>query len=121
MIGSDCNMAKRIGMVEQAVTNMPIHVKNFATMNEYLFNKLYVTARPRFNFDYPQVTAPGIMPKAGDIVCHISKKAQVGRARTGVQTGVISAVNYTFSQDNDSVLGLRKLQIGTTGILRGSY
>jgi hypothetical protein len=121
MIASDCNMAKRIGMVEQTVTNMPIHVKNFTSMNEYLYNKLYITARPRFNFDYPEVTAPGTMPKAGDICCHISKKAQIGRARTGVQTGVISSVNYTFGQDADSILGLRKLAISTSGILRGSY
>lgn len=121
MIGSDRNTAKRIGMVEQTITNMPIHVKTFQTMAEFMYNKLYIAARPRFNFDYPSVTVPGQMPKAGDIVCHVSKKAQVGRARTPIQTGVISAVNYQFGQDSDSVLGLRKLAISTTGILRGSY
>lgn len=120
-IASDCNMSKRIGMVEQTVTNIPIYVKKFQSMQEYLFNKLYVMARPRFNFDYPSVTAPSTMPKAGDLVCHVSKKAQVGRARTAVQIGVISAINYEFGQDSDSILGLRKLSVGTTGILRGSY
>lgn len=120
-IGSDCNTSKRIGMVEQTVSNIPIYVKKFQSIQEYLFNKLYVTARPRFNFDYPSVTAPSTMPKAGDLVCHVSKKAQVGRSRTAVQIGVISAINYEFGQDSDSVLGLRKLSVGTTGILRGSY
>lgn len=121
MIGSDRNTGKRIGMVEQTITNMPVHVKTFQTMAEYMYNKLYIMAKPRFNFDYPSVTVPTTMPKAGDICVHISKKAQVGRSRTPLQTGVISAVNYTFGQDNDSVLGLRKLSIATTGILRGSY
>jgi hypothetical protein len=121
MISSDANEAKRIGLVEQAVTNMPVYVKNLAAMNEYMFKKLYVTARPRFNFDFPSVTAPGLLPKAGDIVCHVSKKAQVGRARAAMQTGVIASVNYQFAQDADSVLGLRKLAVATTGILRGSY
>lgn len=121
MIASDRNTGKRIGMVEQAVTNMPVHVKTFQTMAEFMYNKLYVMARPRFNFDYPSVTVPGQMPKAGDICVHVSKKAQVGRARTALQTGVIAAVNYQFGQDNDSVLGLRKLAIATTGIVRGTY
>jgi len=121
LISSDRNTAKRIGIVEQSVSNMPVHVKNLIAMNEYMFNKLYVVARPRFNFDFPSVTVPTQLPKAGDICCHVSKKAQVGRPRTGLQTGVIANVNYQFGQDNDSVLGLRKLSVSTTGILRGSY
>jgi hypothetical protein len=121
MIASDRNSGKRLGMVEQTVTNMPVHVKNFASMNEYLYNKLYTVAKPHFNFDYPSVTVPTTLPKGGDICCHVSKKAQVGRARTPLQMGVIASVQYNFGQDSDSVLGLRRLSIATTGILRGSY
>lgn len=121
MIATDRNTAKRIGIVEQVVTNMPVHVKNFASMGEYFMNKLYTVAKPRFNFDYPTVSVPITLPKAGDICVHVSKKAMIGRSRTPIQTGVISAVAYSFGQDNDSILGLRKLSIATTGILRGSY
>jgi hypothetical protein len=120
-IASDKNMEKRIGMVEQSISNIPPHVKTLQTMNEYLFNKLYVMGRPRFTFDYPALTLPSVIPKAGDICVHVSKKAQVGRARTPVQTGIITQVTYDFGQDSDSILGLRKIGLTTNGVLRGSY
>lgn len=120
-IASDCNMRKRIGMVEQVIGNIPPHVKTFQTMTEFMFNKLYVMARPRFTFEYPDLTLPNIMPKAGDICAHVSKKAGIGVRRGVVQTGVITEVSYDFGQDSDSVLGLRRLSIETNGVLRGSY
>lgn len=120
-IASDRNMAKRIGMVEQVISNIPPHVKTFQSMNEYMFNKLYIMSRPRFTFDYPSLTLPSVMPKAGDITVHVSKKANIGKARTPVQTGIITQVTYDFGQDSDSILGLRRLSLETNGILRGSY
>jgi hypothetical protein len=120
-IATDRNNAKRLGIVEQVISNLPPHVKTFQTLNEYMFNKLYVMAKPRFTFDYPSLTLPEIMPKAGDILCHVSVKAGVGVRRNPIQTGIITQVTYDFSQSSDSILGLRRLSLTSTGVLRGSY
>jgi len=121
MICSDRNTAKRIGAVEQVISNVPAHVKNITTFNEYMFGKIYQMAKPRFTFDYPSLTVGSVMPKAGDIAVHISQKAGVGVRRNPVQTGIITQVTYDFTQDSESILGLRKVSLTTTGILRGSY
>jgi hypothetical protein len=120
-VAHDRNMSNKIGVVEKAISSIPTHVKTKQTMNEYLFNKLYVAAKPRFMFDFPSVTMPNKMPKAGDVVCHVSTKANVGLKISPVQTGVIDQVSYDFAQGDDGVLGLRKLGLSTTGIRRGYY
>jgi hypothetical protein len=120
-VAHDRNMSNRLGIVERVISDIPTHIKKAQTLNEYLYNKLYYAAKPRFTFDFPSVTMPNRIPKAGDIVAHVDSKARVGTIEGAVQTGVISSVGYTFDQGQDDVLGLRRLSLSTTGIRRGSY
>ena len=64
---------------------------------------------------------PGKIPKAGDIVCHVDRRANIGLRNAPLQTGIITQVSYDFGQDADGVLGLRKLSLSTTGVRRGYY
>ncbi len=120
-VAHDRNMSNKIGVVERAITSLPTHLTTLQTIDEYLYNKLYVAAKPRFTFDFPSVSMPNKMPKAGDIVCHVDKRANVGIRTAPIQTGVITQVSYDFAQGSDESLGLRKLGLSTSGIRRGYY
>jgi hypothetical protein len=122
-VAHDRNMSGRIGVVERVMSAIPTHIKTRQTLNEYLYNKLYFAAKPRFTFDFPSVTMPNKIPKAGDIITHVDTKARVGTQTTPVQTGVVSSIQYSFEQGKgqDDALGLRRLSLSTTGIKRGSY
>ena len=123
-VAHDFNMANRIGVVERAITSIPQHIKTKQTLNEYLFNKLYFASKPKFTFDFPSLTMPNKLPKAGDICAHVDSRANVGLKTAPIQTGVVSSVQYTFEQGSggqNDTLGLRKLAVTTTGIKRGSY
>ena len=120
-VAHDRNMSNRLGVVEKVITGIPTHIKTAQVLREYLANKLYYAAKPRFTFDFPSVSMPNKLPKAGDIVAHVDTKANVGLRNAPVQTGVISSVSYDFAQGDDGVLGLRKIGLQTTGIRRGSY
>jgi hypothetical protein len=122
-VAHDFNMANRLGVVERAITSIPQHIKTKQTLNEYLFNKLYFASKPKFTFDFPSVTMPNKLPKAGDICAHVDSRANVGLRMAPIQTGVVSSVQYTFEQGSgqNDALGLRKLAVTTTGIKRGSY
>lgn len=122
-IAHDRNMSGRIGVVERIMTEIPTHIKKAQTLNEYLFNKLYFAAKPRFTFGFPSVSMCNKLPKAGDIVAHVDSMTNVGTQNGPIQTGVISSVQYSFEQGKgqDDALGLRRLSVSTTGIKRGSY
>jgi hypothetical protein len=120
-VAEDKNMSKRLGMVERVVSDIPTHVRTAQTMNEYLFARLFTASKPRFTFDFPAVSIPTKIPKAGDIVAHVSKKAGVGTKSSPLQTGVIMSVNYEFRQDDEGIIGLTKMGLSTTGIRRGYY
>jgi hypothetical protein len=107
--------------VERVMSDIPTHVRTEQTMNEYLFAKLFTASKPRFTFDFPSVTIPTKIPKAGDLVTHVSRKANVGTKTTPVQTGVVMSVTYDFRQDDEGVIGLTKMGLSTTGIRRGYY
>src|SRR6266496_3440894 len=66
-VAHDRNASGKIGVVEKAITGLPSYVIDLQTINEYLYNKLYISSKPRFTFDFPSVTMPGKIPKAGDI------------------------------------------------------
>jgi hypothetical protein len=120
-VAHDRNASGKIGVVEKALTAVPSYIIDLQTTNEYLFNKLYVSSKPRFTFDFPAVTMPNKIPKAGDIVCHVDRRANVGLRSSPLQTGIITQVSYDFAQGSDGVLGLRKLGLSTTGVRRGYY
>jgi hypothetical protein len=120
-VAHDRNMSNRLGIVERVISGIPTHIKTAQTLNEYLYNKLYYAAKPRFTFDFPSVSMPNRIPKAGDICAHVDTKCNVGTMNGAIQTGVISSVQYSFEQGSDDALGLRRLSLSTTGIRRGSY
>lgn len=122
-IAHDKNMSNRMGIVERIVSGLPTHIKNKQTLDEYLYNQIYFSAKPRFTFDYPSLTMSNKLPKAGDIVAHVDSRVNVGINNAPVQTGLISSVRYSFAQGSgqNDALGLRKLALKTTGIKRGSY
>jgi hypothetical protein len=122
-IAHDRNMSNRLGVVEKRVTSVPTYVKTAQTLREYMFNKIYYSAKPRFTFEFPSVSMPNRIPKAGDIVSHVDTRAHSGLKDAPIQTGVITQVRYAFIQRGgiNDVLGLRKLALTTTGIKRGSY
>jgi hypothetical protein len=120
-VAEDKNMSKRLGMVERVVSDLPPHIRTKQTMDEYLFAKLFTASKPRFTFDFPAVSIPTKIPKAGDIVAHVAKKAGVGTKTSPLQTGVIMSVSYEFRQDDEGIIGLTKLGLSTTGIRRGYY
>lgn len=120
-VAQDKNMSARLGVVERVVSDLPSHIRTKQTMDEFLFNKLFTASKPRFVFDYPAVTIPNTVPKAGDICAHVSQKAKVGTKRSPLQVGVILSVNYDFNQDDEGVFSLTKMGLSTTGIRRGYY
>lgn len=120
-IAADINGFNRIAMVEKTLTGLPDHIKTQQTMSEYMFAKLYTSSKPKFTFDFPSVSIPNILPKAGDLVCHVDTLTGVGTANNAIQTGIISQINYNFKEDESGVIGLRKLALSTSGIKRGTY
>jgi hypothetical protein len=122
-IAHDRNMSNRLGVVERVITGIPTHIKTKQTLNEWLFNRLYVVAKPKFTFDYPSLSMCNKLPKAGDICVHVDNPANVGLRDAPIQTGVISTVRYSFGRGKGQtdVIGLSRLSISTTGIKRGSY
>src|SRR6266496_2776180 len=120
-VAHDRNASGKIGIVERAITGLPSYVIDLQTINEYLYNKLYISSKPRFTFDFPSVTMPNKIPKAGDICCHVDRRANVGLRGSPLQTGIITQVSYDFNQGSDGVLGLRNLALSTTGVRRGYY
>jgi hypothetical protein len=123
MVSEDTNMSNRLGVVERVATGIPTHVKTAQTLNEFLFNVTYFSSKPRFIFDYPSVTIPNKIPKAGDLIAHVDTRTNVGMRTSPYQTGVIASVRYSFEQSKarNSPLGLKRLALTTTGIKRGSY
>lgn len=123
VIAEDRNMSNRLGVVERVTTGIPAHIKTAQTLNEYLFNTVYFAAKPRFTYDFPSVSIPNKLPKAGDIIAHVDLRTNVGLKGSPIQTGVIASIRYNFTQSRsaNSPLGLKRLAISTTGIKRGSY
>ena len=64
---------------------------------------------------------PNRIPKAGDVLCHYDTTMRVGTSSTPVQTSIITNARFEFGQDNDGVLGLRKLGLSTLGLRKGYY
>jgi hypothetical protein len=119
--GNDRNGESRVGRVERSVTSIPDHIDGLQTIQEYLYPRLYLASKPRFIFDYPSLTMPNKIPKAGDMLCHYDSQVRVGTYTTPVQTSVITNARYEFGQDSDGVLGLRKLGLSTSGLRKGYY
>lgn len=122
-VAHDKNMSKRLGVVERVATSIPSYVKTAQTLNEYMFNQIYYSAKPRFTFDFPSLSMPNKLPKAGDIVAHVDTRVNVGTQTGPIQTGIINKIRYSFQQaaGRNSTLGLNTLALTTTGIKRGSY
>lgn len=120
-VAQDKNASNRIGTVERVLSGIPTHIRTAQTMNEYMFAKLFVASKPRFTFDFPAVTIPTQIPKAGDIVTHVCKKANVGTKQAPIQSGIILSVDYDFRQDDEGIINLTKMGLSTTGIRRGYY
>lgn len=125
VIGRDATTVKGtggwFGNIERTITSAPQHIDTLQTIQEYLFPRLYYASKPKILFDYPSLTMPNTVPKAGDIVCHYDTQLGTGTRNQPIQTGVISDIQYSFDQDADGVLGLRKLSLSTSGIRRGQY
>lgn len=124
-IAQDRNMSSRLGIVERLISDIPTYIRTAQTLREYMFNRVYYSAKPRFTFDFPSVSMPNRLPKSGDIIAHVDTRANVGLRNAPIQTGVINTVRYKFDQKGggggNDALGLRKLALTTTGIKRGSY
>lgn len=120
-VAEDKNMSARLGVVERSLSDLPSHIRKKQSMDEYLFTKLFTASKPRFVFDYPAVTIPNTIPRAGDICTHVAKKANVGTKRSPLQVGVILSVRYDFNQDDEGVFSLTKMGLSTTGLRRGYY
>lgn len=120
-VANDRNGQNRIGNVERTVTSLPNHIENLQTIQEYLYSRIYLTAKPRFSFDYPRLTMPNRIPKAGDVLCHYDTTVNVGTSTTPIQTSIITSARFEFDQGSDGVLGLRKLGLSTAGIRKGYY
>jgi hypothetical protein len=120
-IANDRNGQNRIGNVERTVTSLPNHVENLQTIQEYLYSRIYLSSKPRFSFDYPRLTMPNRIPKAGDVLSHYDTTVNVGTSTTPIQTSIITSARFEFDQGSDGVLGLRKLGLSTAGIRKGYY
>jgi hypothetical protein len=118
---NDRNAQKRLGYVERTVTSIPNHIDGLQTIQHYLYPRINIASKPRFNFDYPSLTMPNKIPKAGDMLCHMDTTLDVGTSTTAVQTSVITSARYDFGQDSEGVMGLRKLGLSTAGLRRGHY
>jgi hypothetical protein len=120
-MANDRNGEQKLGKVERTVTSIPNHIDGLQTIQEYLYPRLYLASKPRFSFDYPSLTMPNKIPKAGDVLCHYDTTVKVGTRTTPVQTSIITSANFEFSQGSDGVLGLRKLGLSTAGLRKGYY
>ena len=121
VMANDRSSQKVLGPVERTVTSIPGHINGLQTIQEYLFPRIYLAAKQRFTFDYPSLTMPNKIPKAGDVLVHYDKILKVGTTTTPIQTSVITNARYEFGQGDDGVLGLRKLGLSTSGIRKGYY
>ena len=121
VMANDRNGQARLGPVERPVTSIPDHIDGLQTIQEYLYPRLYLASKPRFSFDYPRLTMPNRIPKAGDVLCHYDTTVNVGTRTTPIQTSIITSARFEFGQDSDGVLGLRKLGLSTAGIRKGYY
>ena len=121
VMANDRNGETKLGKVERTVSSIPNHIDGLQTIQEYLFPRLYLASKPRFSFDYPSLSMPNKIPKAGDVLCHYDTTVKVGTRTTPVQTSIITSANFEFSQGSDGVLGLRKLGLSTAGLRKGYY
>jgi hypothetical protein len=121
VMGNDRNGESKIGKVERTVTSIPNHIDGLQTIQEYIYPRLYLASKPRFSFDYPSLSMPNKIPKAGDVLCHYDTTVNVGTSAHPVQTSIITSARFEFGQDSDGVLGLRKLGLSTAGIRKGYY
>ena len=121
VMANDRNAQKRTGPVERTVSTIPDHIDGLQTIQEYLYPRIYLASKPRFTFDYPSLTMPNRIPKAGDVLCHYDTVVRVGTSSTPVQSSIITSARFEFGQDSDGVLGLRKLGLSTGGIRKGYY
>jgi hypothetical protein len=121
VMANDRNGESKLGKVERTVTSIPNHIDGLQTIQEYLFPRLYLASKPRFSFDYPRLTMPNKIPKAGDVLCHYDTTVNAGTRTTPVQTSIITSARFEFGQDSDGVLGLRKLGLSTAGLRKGYY
>ena len=121
VMANDRNGETKLGKVERTVTSIPNHIDGLQTIQEYLYPRLYLASKPRFAFDYPSLTMPNKIPKAGDVLCHYDTTVKAGTRTTPVQTSIITSANFEFSQGSDGVLGLRKLGLSTAGLRKGYY
>ena len=123
------NFGGWLGYIEKTISSIPQHINGLQTMQEYLYPRIYQHSKPKIHFDYPSLTMPNKVPKAGDICVHYDSQHQTGTSAnpqnypgpSAVQTSVISDIRYDFDQDAQGVLGLRKLSLSTAGIRRGMY
>ena len=121
VMANDRNGETKLGKVERTVTSIPNHIDGLQTIQEYLYPRLYLASKPRFSFDYPSLTMPNKIPKAGDVLCHYDTTVKVGTSTAPVQTSIITSANFEFAQGSDGVLGLRKLGLSTAGLRKGYY
>ena len=121
VMANDRNGETKLGKVERTVSSIPNHIDGLQTIQEYLYPRLYLASKPRFSFDYPSLTMPNKIPKAGDVLCHYDTTVKVGTRTTPVQTSIITSANFEFGQGSDGVLGLRKLGLSTAGLRKGYY
>jgi hypothetical protein len=121
VMANDRNGETKLGKVERTVTSIPNHIDGLQTIQEYLYPRLYLASKPRFSFDYPSLSMPNKIPKAGDVLCHYDTTVKVGTSTAPVQTSIITSANFEFSQGSDGVLGLRKLGLSTAGLRKGYY
>lgn len=56
----------RAGLVQSTLSALPSYIKTKEAMYKYMATQLYYMARPRYNFNFPAVTAPNIPPLPGD-------------------------------------------------------
>jgi hypothetical protein len=121
VMANDRNGQARLGPVERPVSSIPDHIDGLQTIQEYLYPRLYLASKPRFSFDYPRLTMPNRIPKAGDVLVHYDTTVNVGTRTTPIQSSIITSARFEFGQDSDGVLGLRKLGLSTAGIRKGYY
>jgi hypothetical protein len=121
VMANDRNGETKLGKVERTVTSIPNHIDGLQTIQEYLYPRLYLASKPRFAFDYPSLSMPNKIPKAGDVLCHYDSTVKVGTSTAPVQTSIITSARFEFAQGSDGVLGLRKLGLSTAGLRKGYY
>ena len=95
-MANDRNGETKLGKVERTVTSIPNHIDGLQTIQEYLYPRLYLASKPRFSFDYPSLSMPNKIPKAGDVLCHYDTTVKVGTATAPVQTSIITSANFEF-------------------------